>query len=323
MLIEGRWHPGDVRTPGHAGRFVRAQSAFRSLVTADGRSGFPAEAGRYHLFVSWACPWAHRTAIFRQVLELQDAISLSAVEALMLDDGWTFAAPDPVSGVIRLHELYTQSRPDYTGKVTVPILWDKRTRTIVNNESSEIIRMLSTEFAGLARRPYDFYPDALRAEIDAVNTRVYETVNNGVYRSGFATSQEAYEEAVTALFESLAWLDERLSTRRYLVGDRVTEADWRLFTTLVRFDAVYYGHFKCNLKHVYEHAHLWGYVRELYQWPGVAETVKLDEIKRHYYASHRGINPLGIVPLGPALDFAAAHGRGRLAAATPPAPPRP
>jgi putative glutathione S-transferase len=304
--------PGAGGAAGTAGRFVRAQSAYRHSVTADGSSGFAVEAGRYHLFVGWACPWAHRTIIFRKLLGLEDAISLSAVDALMRDDGWEFGAPDPITGATKLYEVYLRADPAYTGRVTVPILWDKQRSTIVNNESPEIIRMLSREFAGLARTPYDFYPEALREEIDAVNARVYETVNNGVYRSGFATSQTAYEEAVQALFDSLDWLDERLATRRYLLGDRVTEADWRLFTTLVRFDAVYYGHFKCNRRHVYEYPHLWGYLRELYQWPGVAPTVKLDEIKRHYYASHRGINPSGIVPVGPVLDFAGPHGRDRL-----------
>lgn len=291
MMIEGRWQAGDVRTPGEGGRFVRRESAYRRRVTADGSSGFPAEAGRYHLFVSWACPWAHRTVIFRALLGLEEAISLSAVEALMGDDGWTFAAPEPVIGATRLHEVYARADPRYTGKVTVPVLWDKVRGTIVNNESAEIIRMLSHEFAGIARTPYDFYPAELRPTIDAVNERVYATVNNGVYRAGFATSQEAYDEAVRALFESLDWLEVHLSRQRYLAGDRNTEADWRLFTTLIRFDAVYYGHFKCNLRHVYEFPNLWGFVRELYQWPGVAETVKLDEIKRHYYASHSTINP--------------------------------
>jgi putative glutathione S-transferase len=310
MMIEGRWHAGDVRTPGAGGRFVRRESAYRRSVTADGSSGFPAEAGRYHLYVAAACPWAHRTVIFRALLGLEDAISMSAVDALMGDDGWTFPAPDPVTGVTRLHEVYAKADAQYTGKVTVPVLWDKVRGTIVNNESAEIIRMLSREFAGLARIPYDFYPESLRAEIDAVNARVYETVNNGVYRTGFATSQEAYDEAVRALFDSLDWLDARLARQRYLVGERITEADWRLFTTLIRFDAVYYGHFKCNLRHVYEYPHLWGFVRELYQWPGVAETVELDEIKRHYYASHRTINPSGIVPVGPMLDLDAPHGRG-------------
>lgn len=310
MMIEGRWHAGDVRTPGAGGRFVRRESAYRRSVTADGSSGFPAEAGRYHLYVAAACPWAHRTVIFRALLGLEDAISMSAVDALMGDDGWTFPAPDPVTGVTRLHEVYAKADAQYTGKVTVPVLWDKVRGTIVNNESAEIIRMLSREFAGLARTPYDFYPESLRAEIDAVNARVYETVNNGVYRTGFATSQEAYDEAVRALFDSLDWLDARLARQRYLVGERITEADWRLFTTLIRFDAVYYGHFKCNLRHVYEYPHLWGFVRELYQWPGVAETVELDEIKRHYYASHRTINPSGIVPVGPMLDLDAPHGRG-------------
>jgi putative glutathione S-transferase len=310
MMIEGRWHAGDVRTPGADGRFVRRESAYRHAVTADGSSGFPAEAGRYHLFISWACPWAHRTAIVRALLGLEDAISLSAVDAVMGDEGWSFSAPDEVTGATRLYEVYARANPTYTGKVTVPILWDKVRGTIVNNESSEIIRMLSREFGALARSPYDFYPAALRGEIDAVNARVYETVNNGVYRAGFATSQAAYEEAVRALFESLDWLDARLASRRYLAGDRITEADWRLFTTLIRFDAVYYGHFKCNLRHVYEYPHLWGFVRELYQWPGVAATVKLDEFKRHYYVSHRTINPSGIVPAGPVLDLDAPHGRG-------------
>lgn len=310
MMIDGRWHAGDVRTPGHGGRFVRRESAYRGTVTADGSSGFPAEAGRYHLYISWACPWAHRTVIFRALLGLEDAISMSSVDALMGDDGWTFTAPDPLNGITHLHELYAKADPGYTGKVTVPILWDRVRGTIVNNESSEIIRMLGREFAGLARTPYDFYPEALRAEIDAVNARVYETVNNGVYRTGFATSQEAYDEAVRALFDSLDWLDARLAAQRYLAGDRITEADWRLFTTLIRFDAVYHGHFKCNLRHVYEYPHLWGFVRELYQWPGIAATVKLDEIKRHYYASHKGINPSGIVPAGPVLDLDSPHGRG-------------
>lgn len=310
MMIDGRWHTGDVRTAGPGGRFFRAQSAFRDRVTADGSSGFPAEAGRYHLYVSGACPWAHRTVIFRALLGLERVISLSAVEALMGDEGWTFAEPDPLTGATRLHEVYGRARAGYTGKVTVPVLWDKVRGTIVNNESSEIIRMLPEAFAGLARTPCDLYPEELREEIDAVNARVYETVNNGVYRAGFATSQAAYEEAVRALFETLDWLDARLATRRYLAGDRITEADWRLFTTLVRFDAVYYGHFKCNLRHVHEYPHLWAYLRELYQWPGIAATVRLDEIKQHYYASHRTINPSGIVPLGPALDFTAPHGRG-------------
>jgi putative glutathione S-transferase len=248
--------------------------------------------------------------IFRALLGLEEVISLSAVEALMGDEGWSFAAPDALTGATRLHEVYGRARAGYTGKVTVPILWDKVRGTIVNNESSEIIRMLPEAFAGLARTPRDFYPADLREEIDAVNARVYETVNNGVYRAGFATSQGAYEEAAQALFASLDWLDARLATRRYLAGERITEADWRLFTTLVRFDAVYHGHFKCNLRHVYEYPHLWAYVRELYQWPGIAATVRLDEIKQHYYASHRTINPSGIVPLGPVLDFTAPHGRG-------------
>lgn len=310
MMIEGRWHTGDVRTPGEGGRFVRRESAYRRAVTADGGSEFPAQAGRYHLYVSWACPWAHRTVIFRALLGLEDVISLSAVDALMGDEGWSFASPDPLTGATRLHEVYARADPAYTGKVTVPVLWDKVRGTIVNNESSEIIRMLNGAFAGLARTPYDFYPEALRAEIDAVNERVYRTVNNGVYRAGFATTQSAYDEAVRALFESLDWLEARLARQRYLAGERITEADWRLFTTLIRFDAVYYGHFKCNLRHVYEYPALWGYVRELYQWPGVAATVKLDEIKRHYYASHKGINPSGIVPAGPALDLDVPHGRG-------------
>jgi putative glutathione S-transferase len=309
MLVEGRWEPGDVRTPRADGAFVRMQSAFRRTVTADGSSGFRLDAGRYHLIVAMACPWAHRTLIFRKLLGLEDAIGVSVVSPLMLDQGWSFDAPDPVTGATRLYEVYQRTDPRYTGKVTVPVLWDRQTQTIVNNESSEIIRMLSREFAPLCRTPFDFYPEALRGEIDAINARVYETVNNGVYRSGFATTQAAYESAVNALFDSLAWLEERLSMRRYLLGERITEADWRLFTTLIRFDAVYYGHFKCNRRHVYEHPSLWGFARELYQWPGVAETVDFGAIKRHYYGSHRTINPSGIVPVGPELDLANAHGR--------------
>ncbi len=316
MLVEGRWQTGDVRTPNARGEFVRMQSRYRGSVTADGSSGFPAEAGRYHLYVAMACPWAHRTLIFRALLGLEDVISVSVVQPLMLDEGWTFFAPDPVTGATRLYEVYQRADPAYTGKVTVPVLWDKHKATIVNNESSELIRMLPTAFAAFCRRPYDFYPAGLRGEIDAINERVYETINNGVYRAGFATSQSAYEAAVARLFDSLSWLEERLAARRYLCGERITEADWRLFTTLIRFDAVYYGHFKCNLRHVYEHPNLWGFVRELYQWPGVAATVDFDAIKQHYYGSHRGINPSGIVPVGPVLELASPHGREVLDART-------
>jgi putative glutathione S-transferase len=315
LLVEGIWTDRWYDTGSTGGRFVRQESAFRNRITADGASGFKAEPGRYHLYASYACPWAHRTLIFRVLKGLEDAVSVSVVEPLMLEHGWTLAdGADPVNGARSLHEIYVKARPGYTGRVTVPVLWDKRTATIVNNESSEIIRMFNGAFAAAGAVGPDFYPEALRDEIDAINTVVYGNVNNGVYRAGFATAQAAYEEAFDALFETLDDLEARLDGQRYLTGDRVTEADWRLFTTLVRFDAVYFGHFKCNKRRLVDYPNLWAYTRDLYQVPGVAGTVRMDHIKRHYYGSQRTVNPTGIVPKGPDIDFTAPHersGRGQ------------
>ncbi len=323
LLIDGAWRDAWYDTEKTGGRFVRQESAFRNWVTADGApgptgdGGFKAEPGRYHLYVSLACPWAHRTLIFRTLKGLEDMISVSVVNPLMLDEGWTFAPGDgvigdTVNGRRRLHEVYTAADPAYTGRVTVPVLWDRKSATIVNNESAEIIRMFNAAFDGVGATGPDFYPEALRNEIDALNESIYERVNNGVYRAGFATTQSAYEEAVSALFAELDALEDRLSGQRYLAGARLTEADWRLFTTLVRFDAVYFGHFKCNRRRLVDYPNLWGWTRELYQMPGIAETVDLRHIKEHYYRSHRTINPTGIVPVGPEIDFATPHGREKL-----------
>ncbi len=297
------------------GRFVRQESHFRATVTADGGSGFRAEPGRYHLYVSLACPWAHRTIIVRHLKKLEDVISMSVVDPVRDERGWAFTdgsghGPDPVNGFAFLSEAYAASDPGFRGRVTVPALWDRETGQIVNNESPEILRMLNSEFDAWGEASLDLYPAELRDEIDVVNDVVYRTVNDGVYRAGFATTQEAYEEAFDALFATLDDLDARLLTRRYLLGDRCTEADWRLFTTLVRFDAVYALHFKCNLRRIVDHPSLWPYLRDLYQVPGVAETVDFDHIKRHYYVTHTSINPTGIVPKGPALDLTQPHGRG-------------
>ena len=316
LLVDGKWRTDWYDTTKTGGRFERGAAKFRDRVTADGSSGFRAEAGRYHLYVSLACPWASRTLIFRKLKRLEDVISLSIVDPHMADEGWVFsdapgAIPDTVNGFTHVYEVYTAAKPGFTGRVTVPVLWDKKQRTIVNNESSEIIRMLNSEFDAFGDASIDFYPKELRAEIDAVNERVYPNVNNGVYRAGFATSQEAYEEAWKQVFAELDALEERLSRQRYLCGARITEADWRLFTTLVRFDAVYYSHFKCNRQRLVDFPNLWGYTRELYQVPGVAETVSFDHIKQHYFWSHESINPTRIVPLGPTLDFDAPHGRAR------------
>ena len=326
LLVDGIWHDRWYDTSASGGRFVRSDAQFRNWVTADGspgpsgESGFRAEPGRYHLYVSLACPWAHRTLIFRQLKGLEGMIGVSVVNWLMREQGWTFVqwpgvTGDRLHGADFLHQVYTRGRSDYSGRVTVPVLWDRETGRIVSNESSEIIRMLNSAFDGVGAAPGDYYPEPLRAEIDRINARVYATVNNGVYRAGFATSQEAYEEAVTELFASLDWLEELLAQRRYLAGERVTEADWRLFTTLLRFDPVYHGHFKCNLRRLADYPNLWGHRRELYQWPSGAATVDFAHIKGHYYASHGTINPTGIVPLGPILDFGAPHGRGHLKAA--------
>lgn len=322
LLVDGKWQDAWYDTSATKGHFERKASQFRSWITADGAAGpsgvdgFKAEPGRYHLYVSYACPWAHRTLILRSLKGLEDLISLSVVHWFMGESGWTFAdgdgvIADNINGADYLHQVYTAADRSYTGRVTVPVLWDKKQNTIVSNESSEIIRMFNSAFDDVGAAAGDLYPAALREEIDAVNARVYRDVNNGVYRAGFATTQEAYEEAVTALFDSLDWLEERLSQSRYLVGDEITEADWRLFTTLVRFDPVYVGHFKCNLKRLADHPNLSNYVRDLYQQPGIAPTVRMDHIKRHYYASHATINPSGVVPIGPDIDYTAAHDRDR------------
>jgi putative glutathione S-transferase len=304
---------------GEGGRFKRQSSKFRDWVTADGSSGFAAEAGRYHLYVSLACPWAHRTVILRELKGLQDAIGMSIVDPIRDENGWAFTdapgtTPDALHGWTYLGEGYRETDPDFDARITVPVLWDKQSGRIVNNESADIIVMLNSAFDEFAAEPdLDLYPEALRGEIDALNERIYETVNNGVYRAGFARSQEAYEEAVHPLFETLDALDERLSTRRYLVGKEQTLADWRLFTTLLRFDPVYVGHFKCNLRRIADYPNLSGYLRDLYGTPGVAQTVDLDQIKRHYYLTHDTINPSGIVPAGPIVDLDAPHGRESLA----------
>jgi putative glutathione S-transferase len=298
------------------GAFVRQQSRFRDWVSNDGSTDYPAEPGRYHLYISLACPWASRALIVLRLKRLEDVIGVTVVDPLRDERGWRFTAeePDPVNGFAFVAEAYAASDPGFDGRVTVPVLWDKQRGRIVNNESADIARMLNSAFDEWGDATVDLYPEALRAEIDTINERVYETVNNGVYRAGFAGSQEAYEEAFDALFETLDWLDQRLARQRYLLGDRITEADWRLFVTLVRFDAVYVGHFKCNLRRIADYPNLSGYVRDLYQQPGIAETVDFDHIKRHYYMTHPQINPTRIVPKGPALDFGAAHDRARLAA---------
>lgn len=318
LLVNGRWHDRWYDTESTGGRFVRETAGFRDWITADGSSGFPAEAGRYHLYVSLACPWAHRTLLFRKLKGLEDAIGVSVVDPYMGEQGWRFSqapgcVPDTVNGAEYLHQIYTLAVPDYTGRVTTPTLWDREKRTIVNNESADIIRMFNSEFDRIAHHSQrDFYPPDLRHAIDRVNEGVYHDVNNGVYKAGFATAQTAYEEAFRVLFARLDALDEHLARSRYLLGERLTEADWRLFTTLVRFDAVYYGHFKCNLRRITDYPNLSGYLRELYQTPGVVDTVNVDHIKQHYYRSHRTINPTGIVPLGPALDLDCVPGRDHL-----------
>jgi glutathionyl-hydroquinone reductase len=315
-LVDGKWTTAP-QPVDDSGRFARTTTSFRDRITADGSSGFPAEAGRYHLYVAWACPWAHRTLICRALKGLEEAIGISVVDPFMGDDGWWFSdapgcIPDTVNGKRYLRDIYTLARPDYTGSVTVPILWDKTTRTIVNNESREVLRMLDVEMDAIGDATVNLCPADLRGEIDALIDDIYQPVNNGVYRAGFAQNQEAYEEAVDALFPALDRWNARLDKQRFLFGDRLTEADICLFTTLYRFDAVYYVHFKCNVRRIVDYPALWGYVRDIYQTPGVASTCKLDHIKQHYYRSHGDLNPRRVVPRGPDIDFTTPHGRERL-----------
>jgi len=318
LLVDGAWQDDNAgkefgsRTKD--GHFVRKATAFHNYVTADGgpgptgKGGFPAERGRYHLYVSLACPWAHRTLIFRKLKKLEDVISVSVTVPLFGKQGWEFgtepgATLDAINGKSTIADIYVLGDPHYTGRASVPVLWDKEQRVVVNNESSEIIRMFNTAFDGIGAKAGDYYPEALRTEIDGLNARIYATVNNGVYRAGFATTQEAYEEAVGPLFETLDWLEDRLSSRRFLTGEKVTEADWRLFTTLIRFDPVYVGHFKCNIRRIADYPGLSDYMRTLLRIEGIAATVNIGHIKRHYYQSHRNLNPTGIVPVGPELAF--------------------
>jgi glutathionyl-hydroquinone reductase len=321
FLVDGAWQDVDMRT--QDGHFVRRPTAFHNYVTADGspgptgKGGFAAERGRYHLYVSLACPWAHRTLIFRKLKKLEDVISVSVTVPLFGKKGWEFgtepgATLDTVNGKSTMADIYVLSDPHYSGRASVPVLWDKKLGVVVNNESSEIIRMLNSAFDALTDDRTDYYPADVREEIDRINDLVYSTVNNGVYRAGFATTQSAYEEAARTLFATLDQIEVRLSRQRYLVGRRITEADWRLFTTLVRFDAVYYSHFKCNLRRIVDYPNLSNYLRELYQVPQAAETVNFEHIKRHYYGSHRNVNPTGIVPIGPLIDLSLPHDRGRL-----------
>ncbi|MEI6159779.1 MAG: glutathione S-transferase family protein [Roseococcus sp.] len=323
FLLEGVWTADSALPATPGGVFLRKESLFRHWITPDGapgpsgEGGFKAEAGRYHLHVSLACPWAHRAMIFRALKGLEGMISLSVAHWLMGEQGWSFepargVVPDPIIGARHVHELYRAAEPRYTGRATVPILWDKASSRIVNNESAEIIRMLNSAFDGIGARPGDFFPQALRPEIEALNARIYAAVNNGVYQVGFARSQAAYDAAIAPLFDTLAELEARLAGSRYLCGAVLTEADWRLFTTLIRFDVAYVGHFRCDRRRIQDHPNLWSWLRELYQWPGIAGTVDFDHIRRHYYLSHRQLNPSGILPIGPDLDFNAPHGREHL-----------
>jgi len=319
LIQNGKWVDQWYDTGSNGGQFQRQASRFRNWVTADGAAGasgdagFRAEAGRYHLYVSLACPWAHRTLIFRELKQLSGLVDVTVVDPVMLENGWEMQ--DPLYKLDYLYQLYLKADPNYEGRVTVPVLWDKQRETIVSNESAEIIRMFNSAFDELTGNSDDYYPLVLRDQIDALNERVYPTINNGVYRAGFATSQQAYEQAFAELFEALDWVEDILEQQRYLAGEKLTEADWRLFTTLIRFDAVYYGHFKTNRQLLAQFPAISGYVRELYQLPGVADTVDFSHIKTHYYASHLNINPTGVIPLGPQQDFMAAHDRGRFAAA--------
>ncbi|WP_111643308.1 glutathione S-transferase family protein [Marinimicrobium alkaliphilum] len=322
LLVKGEWHDEWYDTEKTGGEFIREDAQFRDWVTPDGsagpdgQKGHKAEAGRYHLYVSYACPWAHRTLIFRKLLGLEDAISVAVVHPHMLSKGWEFKKDDtfgtdkdPLYGFDCMHQVYTKHDSQYSGRVTVPVLWDKQEEKIINNESAEIIRMLCTGFKDIAKNPKNFYPETLKDKIDAINKTVYHNINNGVYRSGFATKQEKYAQAYRKLFGALDEVEGILGKQAFLTGDEITEADWRLFTTLVRFDAVYHGHFKCNRNRIEDYPNLSNYVRQLYQWPGVAETVHIDHIQHHYYYSHDTINPTRIVPEGPELDFTLPHNR--------------
>ncbi|MEO0937880.1 MAG: glutathione S-transferase family protein [Pseudomonadota bacterium] len=319
LLVDGVWHDQWYDTKSSGGKFERSAAQFRNWIAPDGP--FTPDSGRYHLYVSMACPWAHRTLIFRKLKGLADHISVDVVHPDMLSDGWTFqtdaygATGDRLHGLPFARDIYIKADPTYSGRVTVPILWDTQQDTIVSNESSEIIRMFNSAFNGLTGNSDDYWPDAMRAEIEEINARIYDTFNNGVYRAGFATTQAAYDEAVGPLFDTLDWLEDRLARRRYLMGDRITEADWRLFPTLVRFDLVYHLHFKCNRARIIDYPNLWTYTRELYQWPGIAETVNFNHIVRHYHYSHESINPHRIIPTNPVLDWTAPHGRDQLDAA--------
>lgn len=325
-LIDGRWSKEWYDTASSGGAFRRSTAGYRNWITPDGspgpsgRGGFAAEAGRYHLYVAYACPWAHRTLIFRALKGLSALIGVSVVHPDMLDDGWTFATDfsgttgDGLHGLRFLRDLYTRADPQCSGRVTVPVLWDRERDTIVSNESAEIIRMFNSAFDHLTGNRDDYWPEPFRPAIEAVNARIYDSVNNGVYKAGFATRQEPYDAAVRALFDTLDWLDERLAHQRYLIGESLTEADWRLFTTLLRFDPVYHLHFKCNRHRLIDYPNLWAYTRELYQWPGVAATVHIDHIVRHYHYSHDTINPHRIIPINPPLDFTAPHGRDTIGA---------
>ncbi|MHA6324645.1 glutathione S-transferase family protein [Roseivivax sp. CAU 1753] len=327
QLVNGEWHDQWYDTAKTGGAFVRSDTTFRNWITRDGApgptgaGGFAAESGRYHLYVSHACPWAHRTMIFRALKGLAEHVGVSVVHPDMMSEGWSFstgfpgATGDRVYGLPFARDLYLRADPGISGRVTVPILWDKTRETIVSNESSEIIRMFNQAFDGITGNRDDYWPEDLRAAIEPVNARIYDTLNNGVYKAGFATTQAAYDAAVRPLFETLDWIEDRLGQRRYLMGAQPTEADWRLFTTLIRFDAVYHGHFKCNRNRIVDFPHMSGYLRELYQWPGVAGTVHFDHITRHYHYSHDTINPCRIVPIGPQIDLMAPHGRAHLKAA--------
>lgn len=308
-LVEGVWHDVWYDTKANGGKFVREDAGFRDWIKNDSEAVFQPESGRYHLYVSLACPWAHRTLIFRKLKGLEPHIDVTVVCPDMLSQGWQMGLPDPLFGHTRMHQIYTQAKPNYTGRVTVPVLWDKKTNTIVSNESSEIIRMFNSVFNDLTGNHDDYYPEPLRGVIDEWNDYIYPNVNNGVYRCGFATSQEAYEEAFESLFSALDKIDGHLATHRYLAGNKITEADWRLFTTLVRFDAVYVGHFKCNKQRIADYVNIQGYLKELYQIDGIADTTDFYHIKRHYYFSHTGINPTQVVPKGPDLDFSSPHQR--------------